>query len=239
MNLFVGNNNTANGGTSASTQSGSTIPVGNFNINQASGQTIGGGLAVTGANGYKLQIANVNITLQATYAANWNATLNTTTAPLIVAGNVQQAAGSGGTTTLQLDGTATNNLIAGNIMDSADGSPRVLSVTKLGTGTWTLSGKNTYTGTTTVSGGTLVLAASTCLPDAGTLSIASSKVVQINTGVREKVGSLVLGGVTQTALGTYGSTSSTATYKSAYFTGTGLIYMGIDPPSKGTVITFR
>src|SRR5207249_3235496 len=38
-----------------------------------------------------------------------------------------------------------------------------LPVTKSGTGTWTLSGANTYTGTTTISGGTLVMGSPTAL----------------------------------------------------------------------------
>jgi autotransporter-associated beta strand protein len=180
MNLFVGNNNTANGGTSASTQSGSTIPVGNFNINQASGQTTGGGLAVTGANGYKLQINNIYISLANTFSAAWPAQLNPTTAPLIVAGNVQQTAGSGGTTTLQLDGTATNNLISGNILDSADVAPKALTLTKQNTSEWILSGTNTYTGITKISGGTLQAVPGIGLP--------STSYLQLDGGVLQASG---------------------------------------------------
>jgi autotransporter-associated beta strand protein len=156
MSLFVGNNSTANGGTSSGTQMGSTIQLGNFNITQASiGQTTGAGLAVFGANGYKLQIANVGISLAAAYASAWPVILNATNNALIVTGNVQQVAGSGGRVALQLSGSAPGCLISGNILDSADGTPKVLTLTKAGTGDWTLSGSNTYTGATSINGGAL------------------------------------------------------------------------------------
>jgi len=59
-----------------------------------------------------------------------------------------------GIKTLTLQGsTAGTGEIKGAIIDSTSAT----KLTKLGTGTWTLSGANTYTGATTVSGGTLVL----------------------------------------------------------------------------------
>ena len=62
-------------------------------------------------------------------------------------------AGAAGTTTLTLAGTNTGaNTISGII---ADGSATQLAVSKTGTGTWFLAGANTYTGGTTVNGGTL------------------------------------------------------------------------------------
>jgi autotransporter-associated beta strand protein len=241
MSIFVGNNSTANGGTSSSTQTGSTIQLGNFNITQtSSGQTTGAGLAVFGANGYKLQITNVNVTLQAAYSGNWNMKLNATNNALIVAGNVQQVAGAtNASTTIQLDGTNTASLISGIIKDSADLSARPLSISKIGSGTWTLSGDNTFTGPTTVSVGTLVLAGSQCLPDTTNLTITGTARVQLNDGVKEKVGSLILGATTYSAATTWGSTNSSALNKTNFFLGTGLLYVNMDPPVAGTVIMLQ
>ncbi len=153
MPLFVGNNNTANGGGSSGSTTGSTITLGNLNFTQTNNDNNSQSLNVTNANGYKLQIGSVNVSLQAGSGA-WTANL-VADAPLTVTGNVQQAAGSPGTTTLALQGGATGSLISGNILNSLDGTPKVLTVSKSGGGTWTLSGTNAYSGATTVTGGTL------------------------------------------------------------------------------------
>ena len=173
MRAFVGNNSTANGGTSASTQTGSTIQLGNLNLTEGNTASTGGGLWLSGANGYKLQIANVNINLQAATASNWNATL-LANAPLTVTGNVQQAndAAVGSTTTLQLDGTASGSLISGNILNSAGG--RLMNVSKAGTSTWTLSGVNGYTGGTTIATGKLLFSGANALPTTGSVAVGAA-----------------------------------------------------------------
>ncbi len=173
MTLFVGNNSTTNGGTSSSTQTGSTIALGNLNFDQGGTSNTSQKLHASGSNGYRLQINNVTPTLQAT-ATTWTAVLNPTSAPLTVAGKVQQAGnGSAGTTTLNLDGTATDNLIGGMISNSADASPKAMSLTKSNTSSWILTGVNTYTGATTISAGTLQLGTGTSGKD-GTIETTSS-----------------------------------------------------------------
>ena len=59
------------------------------------------------------------------------------------------------TKTLTLTGTSTGNTITGAIPSSGS-----TALTKSGTGSWILSGTNTYTGTTTVSAGTLLVTGS-------------------------------------------------------------------------------
>ena len=71
---------------------------------------------------------------------------------LTIAGNIEGAAS--GNRFFYLRGDATGE-ITGNILAGIGNT----SLLKEGTGTWTLSGANTYTGTTTVSAGTLHLAA--------------------------------------------------------------------------------
>lgn len=64
-------------------------------------------------------------------------------------------AGGAGVKTLTLRGSsAAANTVGGAIVNSGGGAT---SLAKTGTGTWVLGGSNTYTGTTTVSGGTLVI----------------------------------------------------------------------------------
>jgi fibronectin-binding autotransporter adhesin len=144
-----------------------------------------------------------------------------------------------GPRTLQLQGTgAGTNTFAGKIVD---GPGMVVSLTKAEAGTWVLSGDNTYSGPTTVNAGTLVLAGSQTLSDTAALTIASSgtRKVHLNTGVKEKVGSLVFGTDPQVT-GTWGSSASTAENKNdTYFSGEGLLYVGIDTPPSGTVIIVK
>ena len=77
-----------------------------------------------------------------------------TTADLIIRSGVSILSG-GNTKTLQLDGTSLGSLILGPVTNGLGGT---VTLTKMNTGTWTLSGSNTYSGTTTIKGGTLVLA---------------------------------------------------------------------------------
>lgn len=76
------------------------------------------------------------------------------TGALNLSGNITSAA-TGTSRTLQFGGTNTGlNTASGTI---ADNGSILLGVTKSGTGTWVLSGANTYTGPTNVNAGTLLV----------------------------------------------------------------------------------
>ncbi len=77
--------------------------------------------------------------------------------------------GPGPTPQLQLIG-AGNGVMSGNIGNVSNS----LAITKSGTGTWTLSGANTYTGTTTVSAGTLLVNGSSATGSAFTVAAGAS-----------------------------------------------------------------
>jgi len=141
---------------------------------------------------------------------------------------------AGNTPDITLQGSGLGEVAAG-IADLYPGLP----VTKAGTGTWTLSGANTFTGPMIVSDGTLVLAGSQCLSDTNRLTIAAGKKVRLND--REKVGFLTLGTTpTVPVMGTWGATGSGATYiRDDYFTGSGVLYVGVDFPATGTSIFVR
>jgi fibronectin-binding autotransporter adhesin len=92
---------------------------------------------------------------------------------------------------LTLDGSSTTNTIA-EAMSGTGGS-----ITKVGSGTWTLSGANTYTGATNIgtaggaNAGTLVLGANNVLP--GTTVNIYAGTLDINTRT-DTIGALTLGG---------------------------------------------
>jgi autotransporter-associated beta strand protein len=91
---------------------------------------------------------------------------------------------------------------------------------KQNSGTLTLSGANTYTGNTTVNGGTLELVQAT-IPTYSTVSVTNGAVLQLDFAVTNMVTNLVLNGVSQVA-GVYNSTTA-----SPYLTGTGSLLVGI------------
>jgi autotransporter-associated beta strand protein len=84
---------------------------------------------------------------------------NGTTAPFVISGNVTVAAGGNKTLTLQGSSSAFAGAGGGITSLLADNGANILSLTKAGSGTWQISGAapNTFTGTTTVNDGGLVL----------------------------------------------------------------------------------
>ena len=106
-------------------------------------------LNITGGNSYAFKCTSLSVT--ATLNSNPQ-TINPTTASFICSGNV---AFIGNNHTLILDGTSSGNDISGIISQGA----YVVSVTKSNSSTWTLSGANSYSGVTSINGGTLKLGA--------------------------------------------------------------------------------
>jgi fibronectin-binding autotransporter adhesin len=173
------------------TLSGASTYTGGTNINDGTVQISGSAdrLPTTGAvamNGGTLDLNNLNQTVGG------------------VSGSSSILLGSGVLTISPASGSSTyTGVIAGSG-----------SVNKLGFGSQTFSGANSYTGTTTINGGSLLLGATNALPTAGTLAM---------TG-----GTLVLNGNNQT-VGTLTGTSSinlganTLTFSSSSGTYTGVI----------------
>jgi len=116
-----------------------------------------------------------------------------------------------GTRTLTLGGTGAGLSTFGGVI--ANGSLTTLSITKAGTGTWVLSGNNTFTGGIANSGGTLIL-----------------------SGLNETVGQTVFSGTSTTIVNTvknFGTasslgkgTSGTTIVIGAFSTAASLIYNG-------------
>jgi len=75
----------------------------------------------------------------------------------------------------------------------------VTSITKSGTGTWILSGVNSYTGLTTVAKGTLVLATAKSLGEKTDVSISEGAILDLDYKGEMRINKLVLDGKIQTA----------------------------------------
>lgn len=106
-----------------------------------------GTLNVTGGNGYNLSIAGFDNNA----GTAGTSVLNPTTANLTLG---SYSSSTNFAKTLQLNGTTVGNSVTGSI---ANGTAGTVALTKANTGTWVLSGTNSYTGATSVNAGTLVI----------------------------------------------------------------------------------
>ncbi len=89
-----------------------------------------------------------------------------------------------------------NNLsttVSGSIQDGGGAGGSSASLVKVGTGTLTLSGNNTYTGATTINAGTLAAASSTALPNQTALAVNLGATLAVTDGVAAQIGSLADG----------------------------------------------
>jgi fibronectin-binding autotransporter adhesin len=124
-----------------------------------------------------------------------------------------------------------NTNFAGVIQDGGGGGA-LGHVTKQGTGTLILSGANTYTGDTTVNGGTLSIT-TPFLANAADVFLAPGTTLNLNFGnlaTIDTIDSLFFNGVSQQT-GTWGRLGSGADFESAFFTGDGLLMVSSFIPS--------
>jgi fibronectin-binding autotransporter adhesin len=132
--------------TSSGGGSSKTVSIGTFGVVNASTNTLT--FDVTSK-------VNIALTADATFQANGS---------IMVMDETNRGSTTGfsiGSHTLTLSGSSASSLIEKGFSESSG------RVVKTGTGTWTLSGANGYTGTTTLSGGTLAVA---ILADGGAAS---------------------------------------------------------------------
>ncbi len=149
------------------------------------GTTISGGVLQIGVLNALTNIGSV--TANATLDLN---AISTTINGLNGAGTVDTFAG--GTPTLTVGANGGNGTLTGTINNSAG----TLSLTKVGAGTETLSSGYTYSGATTVAGGTLSLVTSASLPSTpGNLTISNGATLTVNasSSIPLPVNNLVFG----------------------------------------------
>ena len=162
---------------------------------------------------------------------------------IVVLGN---PAGGGSATALSIGSDNTSTTFAGTIGDGSGTVPAATgSVTKVGTGTLTLSSNNTYTGGTVVSAGVLVAASDTALgPGPALINPALGTATLQFTSATPTIGSLANSGagLANVVLGnTSGAGSATAlnvggNNASTVFSGAISDLSGVKPAAVGSLI---
>ena len=156
------------------TNSGTTISSGGaLDLN---GQTIGAEALTISGTGVSSSGAIFNSSAS---AATWSgiitpsggSTIKATSGSITLSGGIDLNNNSDSSRTLTLDGTG-EIIVSGNISNSFAGSTG--SLIKTGIGTVTLSGANTYSGTTEISAGTLRLSGTSALSTSGVIFGSSS-----------------------------------------------------------------
>ena len=118
--------------------------------------------------------------------------------------------------------------ISGSIGDSVLGTSGQLatSITKAGSGTWILSGNNTYSGATRAQAGTLAITRSNAL-GGGSLDITTGARLRLDFIGTRQISALTFNAGAPLASGTYGSSGSSATNKDdTRFSGPGTLTVG-------------
>ncbi|HSI08222.1 MAG: autotransporter-associated beta strand repeat-containing protein [Rariglobus sp.] len=171
-----------------------TIEEGSVTLSGASTPvlTIGAGGMAVGGTGRLLTASSLS-SMQLSASQTWTNNSTNLSASAFNTGTTTAISGVSGTggLTLTLDGTNNNSsfssLVRGVI---SNGTGNTLSLAKSGTGLWTLSGNNTYTGTTTVSDGTLALGAADRIANTSNLVMAGGTFA--TGGFNETLGTLTL-----------------------------------------------
>ncbi len=197
-----------------------TASVNSLTIGTIGGQalllTSGGWINIT-SNVVNPQTVNAPLVLEGGYAFISDA--SSSSATLSFGGRISPGATSG-TTVLRLYGGNTGaNTISGVMADNGAGQ---LAVTMNGTGVWTLSGANTYSGNTTLTAGTLKLAGGSPsnIPNSPSISVSNGAILDV-TGLTSSTLVLGSGNVAQALSNYWGTVTGSVTVDGGIANGTG------------------
>jgi autotransporter-associated beta strand protein len=215
---IFGNNS---GFTGSVTMSGPTAVFARFRTDGAEGSNVAWDLGNNGS------------VLAATVGANTVFQLGSLAGGTLSRLSGHESGGGVGSSTYEVGALGTSTTFSGAIMDGRTdtNAGNFTALTKVGAGTLTLDNMvdpNTgdtitlYSGDTRIQGGTLSIAQD-YLANASDVFISAGAVLNLNTGgLTDVIDSLYLGNTPQIP-GTYGSLASAATFKSNFFTGTGIL----------------
>jgi autotransporter-associated beta strand protein len=129
------------------------------------------------------------------------ANTNLTVGSLTGAGNITHTTGTSGSRTIAIGSDNASPAAYSGVI--SNGTASSVSLTKTGNGTLTLSGANTYTGTTTITAGTIQLGASGVIADGSNLVLNGGGLrTGVTAGFSETVGTLNLSANSTINLGT-------------------------------------
>jgi fibronectin-binding autotransporter adhesin len=185
---------------------------------------IGAGSNVNNSGTASITLASLSLTSGTTNAVT---TLVPTTANLLITGNVLIGTNSVAKT-LDLDGSSTGNQISGNISNGL----AALSITKSNNSTWTLSGSNSYTGVTSLNGGTLQLQANSSNTSAGGVAYALGNTTELVLAANTTL--QLLGNTTNTIFTTGGTPAASSTTSGIVESGNGLFNLFAGNNGSGT-----
>jgi len=162
---------------------------------------------------------------------------------MTISGNLTDSATSG-TQTLTLTGTGTSTTGGGTLSGTINnGTGSTVAVTKAGTGTWTLSGVNAFSGTTTINAGKLALVSTT-----SNNNIGSSNKILVGSGANLDVTGITASGGFQVQNGQTVAGSGTVVGNTNFLSGSTLsagnsgvgttTYSGNLILSSGTLLVF-
>lgn len=224
---------------------------GNLTLTGVSTFTAGTGVPVTSIQEGSLTLSGGDNRLPASSAVYLGNTANTS-GKLVLDGVAQTITGltnigtgtasavvgaSAATSTLTVNNT--NDYVFAGSVGGATPNEKNVAIVKSGVGKLTLSGTNTYSGDTTVTGGILSLGAPS-LGDASNLRVSDGSVLDLNFSGTDTVGKLYINGAETTA-GTWGTSLSGATFKDdIHFTGTGILNVtGVSAAAYDTWATLK
>ena len=159
---FSGNWSAFTGQINVSTRSGT----GDFRVNHPAGYTNAAMFLDDGVDFYVINNNNLTVDIGELTGASG-------------AQVIPQSVGSGinpNSFTLRVGGRNTDATFAGRIADNIG----VVTITKLGSGTWTLTGTNAYSGVTTISGGTLQIGENGTTGTIGTNNVVNNATLAFN-----------------------------------------------------------